>query len=102
MEKLGWKVGEELAEEVKDSTLLLKPGHSKKIRKKKIFYEKFMERIRGALEETPEGLTWMEIRSTKNLPQKLPNNIWVRRLESDIGLRRKKQGYRTVWMMSGG
>jgi predicted Zn-ribbon and HTH transcriptional regulator len=52
-------------------------------------YEDFREKIRDVLKR--EGsLTWTEIRTIAKLPQKLPNNGWVRRMEQDIGLKRNK------------
>ena len=57
-------------------------------------YSEFRERISEALEQSEGPLTWTEIRTTTGLPQKFPNNQWVRRLENDIGLQRTrdKQG----------
>ena len=54
-----------------------------------ISYEEFQEKIRCTLDD---GIprTWTEIRTTAKLPQKFPNNIWVRRMEQDIGLVRER------------
>jgi hypothetical protein len=51
-------------------------------------YEDFRDKVRQTLESGP--LTWTEIRTTANLPQKFPNNQWVHRMQEDIGLERKK------------
>lgn len=55
-------------------------------------YEDFRDKIRKTLQE--EGpLTWTEIRTKANLPEKFPNNQWVHRLENDIGLKRNKDSH---------
>ncbi len=53
-------------------------------------YEEFKEKIRVALTEADEPLTWTELRTATGLPQKFPNNRWVRRLEKDIRLKRDR------------
>jgi hypothetical protein len=55
-----------------------------------VTYEDFRDRIRNALATAEHPLTWTEIRASENLPQAYPNNQWVRRMESDIGLVREK------------
>jgi hypothetical protein len=50
--------------------------------------EDFKGKIRDALARGP--LTWTEIRTVAKLPQKFPNNKWVRQLEQDISLKRNK------------
>ncbi|MBE0657591.1 MAG: hypothetical protein IH602_07860 [Bryobacteraceae bacterium] len=52
-------------------------------------YEVFRDAVRGILADAGR-LTWTEIRTAAKLPQRLPNNQWVRRLEADISLRREK------------
>jgi hypothetical protein len=57
-------------------------------------YDDFARTIQKALRSAPpEGLTWTEIRTSARLPQSLPNNQWVRRLEKDIGLRRERDSH---------
>lgn len=53
------------------------------------------EDFRGAIQKTLVGktLTWTEIRTSAKLPQLFPNNQWVRKLETDIGLERKKDAH---------
>lgn len=53
-------------------------------------YEEFREKVKRALNEAGHPLTWTEVRTVAGLPQKFPNNQWVRRLEKDIGLRRER------------
>ncbi len=54
-------------------------------------YEDFRDKIREALKRGP--LTWTEIRTAAKLPQKFPNNKWVRQMEQDIGLKRSKDAH---------
>ena len=57
-------------------------------------YDEFRDKVKGALASADHPLTWTEVRTVTGLPQRFPNNRWVRRLEKDIGLRRNrdKQG----------
>lgn len=58
-------------------------------RKSATTYEDFRDQIQKVLDkESP--LTWTEIRTRAKLPQMLPNNQWVRRLEKDVGLKRER------------
>ena len=52
-------------------------------------YEEFRDKIRGTL-LAKSPMTWTEIRTTAQLPQKFPNNAWVHRMERDIGLVRER------------
>jgi hypothetical protein len=52
-------------------------------------YEDFRDTIKRTL--TASGaLTWTEIRTIAKLPEKFPNNKWVRRMEGDITLKRNR------------
>ncbi len=53
-------------------------------------YEDFKAAIRSTLKKARTPLTWTEIRTTAQLPQKFPNNLWTHQLEKDIHLRRTK------------
>ncbi len=53
-------------------------------------YEDFKTAIQNVMRATAKPLTWTEIRTTTGLSQLFPNNQWVYRLESDIGLRRQR------------
>jgi hypothetical protein len=53
-------------------------------------YDDFRVKIAAALEAAPRPLTWTEVRTAAALPQLFPNNQWVHRLESDIGLKRTR------------
>lgn len=52
-------------------------------------YEIFRDRIKQTLNANGT-LTWTEIRTIAKLPEKFPNNKWVRRMEAEIGLKRSK------------
>ena len=60
-------------------------------------YKSFMRKIEAILKAEPDGLTWTEIKKRLNLPQKVPNNRWVRQMEGDIGLTRTKETKGIVW-----
>jgi predicted Zn-ribbon and HTH transcriptional regulator len=52
-------------------------------------YEDFRDKVHEVLKQAGP-LTWTEIRTMAKLPEKLPNNKWVHRLEEDIRLKRDK------------
>ena len=54
-------------------------------------YEDFRDKIKAALESATAPLTWTEIRTKAGLPQRFPNNQWVRRMEKDISLERRRE-----------
>ena len=53
-------------------------------------YEVFRDKIQQTLKQADGSLTWTEIRTIAKLPEKFPNNKWVRRMEADIALKRNK------------
>jgi len=55
-------------------------------------YEDFRDKIQKVLIQAGP-LTWTEIRTAAKLPEKLPNNKWVRRMEQDIALKRSKDAH---------
>jgi len=55
-------------------------------------YENFRDKIRESLKQSG-SLTWTEIRTNARIPEKFPNNKWVRRLETDIGLKRNRDAH---------
>jgi uncharacterized protein YeaO (DUF488 family) len=96
--QLGWKEGTEITENIKGDSLVL--ASSKKVKsknKEEVLYEDFGKSIKNILERHPSGLTWTQIRDKLNLPQKYPNNKWVRKLERDINLKRIKTGQFSYW-----
>ena len=66
-----------------------RPRSSKPI----LSYEEFSETIARVLKAAGHPITWTEIRTTAKLPQAFPNNGWVRRMESDIKLKREKDAH---------
>ena len=52
-------------------------------------YEEFKTKITEALSDGFPA-TWTEVRTRAGLPQKFPNNQWVKRLEADASLIRDK------------
>jgi hypothetical protein len=60
-------------------------------RKPRTSYDDFSSKIAKVLREAGKPLTWTEIRTTAALPQAFPNNQWVRRMEQDIGLTRRRE-----------
>lgn len=62
-------------------------------------YADFRDRIRKRLRRG-EGLTWAQLRDGLRLPYDRPCPTWVRQLEQDIGLvRRKGTGRAYVWSL---
>jgi len=55
-------------------------------------YEDFRDKIKDTL-QTSGPITWTEIRTKANLPEKFPNNQWVHRMENDIKLKRNKDSH---------
>ena len=63
-------------------------------------YEQFKSTVQKTLLDAGGSLTWTEIRARANLPQALPNNQWVLRMEKDIGLERKQDARRIIhWQL---
>lgn len=60
------------------------------VRKKPMDFTEFKQRVKSILDHNESPLTWTEIRTKAQLPQKLPNNQWVLRLEKEIGLVRER------------
>lgn len=65
--------------------------------KRNFSYNEFSNMIYKVLKKHPEGLTWSEIKRTLDLPQKVPNNKWVKWMERDIGLIREKTNKGIIW-----
>ena len=64
-------------------------------------YDDFKARIEKTLRDAGKDLTWTEIRTLAQLPQKWPNNQWVHRLEKDISLQRKKDAHGIIhWRLT--
>ena len=64
-------------------------------------YEAFRDKVKETLRESGP-ITWTEIRTVAKLPEKFPNNKWVHRLETDIGLKRTKDVHGIIkWALPG-
>lgn len=61
-----------------------------KPRKAMMPYDDFRDSVVQAIRGAGHPLTWTEIRTASRLPQTLPNNQWVHRLEKDVGLCRQR------------
>lgn len=87
--------------QVRGTALTVKPQTKPQEKPKKMSYEEFRDKIKGLLETEPDGLTWTVIRDTLDLPQKVPNNLWVRMIEEDIGLTRRRNNTvaKVVWKL---
>jgi hypothetical protein len=63
-------------------------------------YDDFKDAIAKTLREAGKPLTWTEIRTVAQLPQKFPNNEWVHRMEKHIGLDRRKDKHGVIhWQL---
>ena len=60
-------------------------------------YEEFRDAIRDTLQAAGRPMTWTEIRTAAKLPQKFPNNQWVRRLDCDILLLQAKGDHGIIY-----
>lgn len=60
-------------------------------KKPRMSYESFRDKIVQTLRQAAKPLTWTEVRTAANLPQAFPNNQWVHRMESDVGLVRRRE-----------
>jgi hypothetical protein len=60
-------------------------------KKQRMSYDDFKSKITKVLRDAGKPLTWTEIRTAAALPQAFPNNQWVHRMESDIGLCRRRE-----------
>ncbi len=70
------------------------------MKEEKMTYETFKEKIKDLLITNPRGLTWSEIKTRANFPQKVPNNTWVKWMERDIGLIREKTSGNITWKVN--
>jgi predicted Zn-ribbon and HTH transcriptional regulator len=53
-------------------------------------YDEFRDKIKAVLVSAKTPLTWDEVRTIANLPQKWPNIQWLHMMYKDIILRREK------------
>lgn len=106
IDDLGWEYGSELKSEKKGNEIKIsfvaKPSlePKKKLTEPKISYDEFKEKIRSMLEHKDDGMTWTELREQLGLDQVVPNNKWVRKMEKDIGLKRRREMHGVIWRVS--
>lgn len=62
-------------------------------------YDEFKAKIVDLLNNNQTGLTWTSIKEKLQLPQAVPNNQWVMKLENECGMARRKDGPDTFWYM---
>jgi len=63
-------------------------------------YVEFKAAIQQHLQRHRQGTTWIELRDTLALPYDRPCPEWTRRLETEIGLiRRKGSGRSLIWAL---
>lgn len=63
-------------------------------------YPEFKQVLDQELKRSPDGRTWVELKTRLRLPYERACPEWTRRLEEDIGLRRVKgAGRALVWMV---
>jgi len=101
IEKLKWLEGDNLDSKAENKNLVVKKVVNMPEKPKKMTYEEFKSIIRTELEKAPEGLTWTEIKNKRHeFYQKVPNNLWVRMLEKELGMIRKKElDGKTIWRL---
>jgi len=100
IEKLNWEEGVELESVVRGNDLVIRPMTNQPEKSKKMTYEEFKKIIKEELEKEPKGISWTEIRKRRpEFYQKVPNNLWVRTLEREIGLAKEKVGTKTIWKL---
>jgi hypothetical protein len=100
----GWVAGDSVQGKVSGSEIVLiaerGPTWLGKVIERQNEYDVFRDRISRALTASKSGLTWTQLRDKLGLPQRVPNNVWVRRLEADIGLLRvKSAGKGVLWKL---
>ena len=63
-------------------------------------YVEFKHAIGSALRKNSPGMTWAQLKTVLDLPYERPCPEWVRQLEKEIGLvRRKSAGRALVWQV---
>lgn len=99
--ELGWHEGEKLESNVNGKALVVKKSNNPDSAPSKMKYEEFRDRIEALLKSEPSGLSWTKIKQKLKLPQRVPNNLWVRTMDKDIGLVRKLDNAtgKTIWRL---
>jgi len=101
VQQLGWREGDELESSIEGTNLKITRSSGRKQKPEKMSYAEFKAKISELLLIEPSGLSWTEIRERLQLPQKVPNNLWVRMLMTDTGLIREfnRKNGKIVWRL---
>ena len=63
-------------------------------------YVEFKHAIAKALRQSPEGLTWAQLRQRLDLPYERACPTWIKQMEQEIGLSRMKgSGRAYIWTL---
>ena len=62
-------------------------------------YDIFIQKVTETLKAAEKPLTWTEIKNKAGFTQKVPNNVWVRKMEKDIGLTRERIKGKVFWRL---
>ena len=106
VEALKWEPGSELEAKIQGGKIEIcfvsEPPKNKKPKpaEPNMPYAEFRDKIKQALEHRDNGMTWTELRDLLGMEQVVPNNKCVRRLESDIGLKRVRDAGGVVWSIN--
>ena len=100
VEEVGWQEGDALGVGVNVDVLTIWREPNPKRGQTKLPYEEFRDKIAELLRSQSQGLSWTEIKQKLGFKQRVPNNLWVRMMEKDIGLIRKKDNEdRMIWRL---
>ena len=73
----------------------MKPKNGKKWQQ----YPFFREAVKKVLSDAEEPLSWSEIREMAGLRWLRPSCFWVKRLEDEIGLIRRRKNGEKLWSL---
>lgn len=61
-------------------------------------YAEFKMQIQNALVENPDGLSWLELKGSLNIPYKIPCQTWIYKFEQEINfVRSNGRGSAFIW-----
>jgi hypothetical protein len=66
---------------------------------KRYKYIEFREKVKKALQDEKDGLTWNQLRKKGNIEKTRPCYTWARQLENEIGLTRERRGRYVYWKL---
>lgn len=92
IDRLTWKEGQKLNTEIVNDDLVIKKAIE-------VTYDDFKTKLFELLGTKDTGFTWQEIKKKLNVQQTVPNNVWVSKLEKEIGLKRRKEANVTYWYL---